>query len=192
MTLPQSERCELLSISVLSCNLSATAGRRNGSRPLADTPCTNDRYRYGSNYEKTPFYSNFKADRDGLMSTLGNHAHAVLRRAESPAYTMTLLVELEELVDSCLDDLTGLFDREIEAGEGKATIEMAETLQLVSSSPTVSAAARWVLTISLAACHGCCRRASVWPVLWSMQGWQGHPQLPSHARLVRERSLSLR
>lgn len=71
------------------------------------------------------------------MSTLDNHAHAILRRAQSPAYTMTLLVELEELVDSCLEDLVGLFDREIEAGKGKATIEMAETLQLVSLSPLV-------------------------------------------------------
>lgn len=65
------------------------------------------------------------------MSTLGNAAHAQARRAESPAYTMTLLVEMEEFVDSALDDLVALFDRKIEPS-GKATIEMAETLQMLA------------------------------------------------------------
>lgn len=71
------------------------------------------------------------AEKPSLMSTLGNQAHAEARRAESPAYTMTLLVELEEYVDSCLDDLVALFDRKIEAN-GKATIEIAETLQMLA------------------------------------------------------------
>jgi hypothetical protein len=69
------------------------------------------------------------------MSTLPNKVHAELRRAQSPAYTMTLLVELEEFVDSCLDDLVGLFDRQIEKSpNGKSTFEMAEILQLVCPS----------------------------------------------------------
>lgn len=47
------------------------------------------------------------------MSTLANRDHSEKRKAQSPAFTMTLLVELEEFVDSCLDDLVALFDREI-------------------------------------------------------------------------------
>jgi hypothetical protein len=83
------------------------------------------------------------ADTPSLMSTLGNQAHAELRRAESPAYTMTLLVELEEYVDTCLDDLVALFDRKIEAS-GKATIEMAETLQMLAMDVGASLLSPWI------------------------------------------------
>lgn len=80
-----------------------------------------------------------------MMSTLPNDLHSEKRKAQSPAFTMTLLVELEEFVDSCLDDLVGLLDREIAGAakkdQDKATIELAETLQLVSGrgrGPTTS------------------------------------------------------
>lgn len=66
------------------------------------------------------------------MSTLDNHAHALIRRAESPAYTMTLLVDLEEHVDSCLDDLVDYFDRTIAEGKGKATVDMGTMMQLLA------------------------------------------------------------
>jgi len=71
-----------------------------------------------------------------MMSTLPNDLHSEKRKAQSPAFTMTLLVELEEFVDLCLEDLVGLLDREISAaakeGKEKGTIELAEMLQLVS------------------------------------------------------------
>ncbi|ORY55957.1 cytochrome P450 oxidoreductase [Leucosporidium creatinivorum] len=98
---------------------------------MVDPSAITEMYRYGGKFEKTSFYTFFRAEKPSLMSTLGNHAHAELRRAESPAYTMTLLVELEEYVDSCLEDLVALFNRKIEAS-GKATIEMAETLQMLA------------------------------------------------------------
>lgn len=66
------------------------------------------------------------------MSTLGNHDHALMRRAESPAYTMTLLVDLEEHVDSCLDDLVSYFDKAIVEGKGKGTIDMGKMMQLLA------------------------------------------------------------
>lgn len=66
------------------------------------------------------------------MSHLSNKVHAEARRAESPAYTMSLLVDLEEYVDSCLEDLLALFERKIEAGKGKAETEMAETMQMLA------------------------------------------------------------
>lgn len=73
-----------------------------------------------------------------MMSTLPNHLHAEKRKAQSPAFAMGLLVNLEEYVDTCLDDLLDLFQRKISAaksrGKEKATIEMAETLQLVRLS----------------------------------------------------------
>lgn len=75
------------------------------------------------------------------MSTLPNKLHAEKRKAQSSAFTMNVLVQLEEFVDSCLDSCIGLLDRGLAAvnsdgkekrqGKGKATVEMAEVMQLV-------------------------------------------------------------
>ena len=93
-------------------------------------------YKYGSDYEKTPFYGFFAASPGTLMSTLPNHAHAVKRKAQSPAFAMGLLVSLEQYVDTCLDDLLELLEKRLalaaKEGKDRATIEMSETLQLVS------------------------------------------------------------
>lgn len=97
------------------------------------------RYKYGSDYEKTRFYSFFAVSPGTMMSTLHNQAHAEKRKAQSPAFAMGLLVNLEEYVDSCLDDLVDCLSRHITAavkdGKESASIEMAETFQLVSSAP---------------------------------------------------------
>ncbi|GJN91473.1 hypothetical protein Rhopal_004496-T1 [Rhodotorula paludigena] len=99
---------------------------------LVDPSVIGEIYRYGGHYAKTSFYTYFKAQTPSLMSTLDNHAHALIRRAESPAYTMTLLVDLEEHVDSCLDDLVDYFDRTIAEGKGKATVDMGTMMQLLA------------------------------------------------------------
>lgn len=71
-----------------------------------------------------------------MMSTLPNALHAEKRKAQSPAFAMQHLVSLEEFVDSALDQLLGLLDREVAsaAKEGKeaATVELAEILQLLA------------------------------------------------------------
>ncbi|BGP28797.1 hypothetical protein JCM10296v2_000533 [Rhodotorula toruloides] len=99
---------------------------------LVDPSVIGEIYRYGGKFEKTSLYSYFRADKPSLMSTLGNHDHTLMRRAESPAYTMTLLVDLEEHVDSCLDDLVSYFDKAIVAGKGKGTVDMGEMMQLLA------------------------------------------------------------
>ncbi|BGO92808.1 hypothetical protein NBRC10512_007927 [Rhodotorula toruloides] len=99
---------------------------------LVDPSVIGEIYRYGGKFEKTSFYSYFRADKPSLMSILDNHSHALMRRAESPAYTMTLLVDLEEHVDSCLDDLVANFDKAIVAGKGKGTVDMGEMMQLLA------------------------------------------------------------
>ncbi|BGP36564.1 hypothetical protein JCM10449v2_000465 [Rhodotorula kratochvilovae] len=99
---------------------------------VVDPTAIGEMYRYGGPYEKTPFYTYFKAEKDGLMSTLPNHAHALVRRAESPAYTMNLLVDLEEHVDSCLDDLVEYLDKAVASRAGKGTVDMGTMMQLLA------------------------------------------------------------
>ncbi|GEM06298.1 cytochrome P450 [Rhodotorula toruloides] len=99
---------------------------------LVDPSVITEIYRYGGSYEKTSFYTYFRADKPSLMSTLGNHDHALMRRAESPAYTMTLLVDLEDHVDSCLEDLVSYLDKAIVAGKGKGTVDMGMMMQLLA------------------------------------------------------------
>ncbi|GAA6053327.1 hypothetical protein JCM3770_004114 [Rhodotorula araucariae] len=99
---------------------------------VVDPAAIGEMYRYGGPYEKTPFYTYFKADKPGLMSTLPNHAHALIRRAESPAYTMNLLVDLEQHVDSCLDDLIGFLDAAVQAGGQRGTVDMGTMMQLLA------------------------------------------------------------
>lgn len=68
------------------------------------------------------------------MSTLPNRLHGEKRKAQSPAFTMNVLVQLEEFVDSCLDSCLALLDRHSthkDPSTGNATIEMAEVMQLV-------------------------------------------------------------
>lgn len=46
---------------------------------------------------------------------------------------MNVLVELEEFVDMCFEDLCGFFDKEIEKSEkGAATINLGDTLQFLA------------------------------------------------------------
>lgn len=95
-----------------------------------------DRYRYGSDYTKSSFYTYFAASPGTMMSTLPNALHAEKRKAQSPAFAMQHLVSLEEFVDSALEQLLGLLDREVaaaaKAGKEAATVELAEILQLLA------------------------------------------------------------
>lgn len=68
------------------------------------------------------------------MATLGNHEHAAKRRAQAPAFALNYLLNLEEFVDSCANDLTDQLDSQINASGNKqtATVEMADLLQFLA------------------------------------------------------------
>ncbi|CEQ40409.1 SPOSA6832_02030, partial [Sporobolomyces salmonicolor] len=100
---------------------------------LVDPSAITEIYRYGAPYDKAPFYSFFKVTSPALMSTLPTHDHAEARRSVSPAFAMTLLVALEELVTSCLDDLCGFVDKAIaSSSSGAATVDIGTLLQLLA------------------------------------------------------------
>ncbi|GAA5969021.1 hypothetical protein JCM21900_006346 [Sporobolomyces salmonicolor] len=100
---------------------------------LVDPSAITEIYRYGAPYDKAPFYSFFKVTSPALMSTLPTHDHAAARRSVSPAFAMTLLVALEELVTSCLDDLCGFVDKAIaSSSKGAATVDIGTLLQLLA------------------------------------------------------------
>lgn len=73
------------------------------------------------------------AEGAGLMATLGNHEHAVMRRAQAPAFSINYLLNLEGFVDTCANDLTDQLDKQIGAANGpSATVEMADLLQFLA------------------------------------------------------------
>ncbi|GAA5879225.1 hypothetical protein JCM8547_003937 [Rhodosporidiobolus lusitaniae] len=80
-------------------------------------------YRYGSAFEKSKFYSFFKVSKPSLLATLPNQAHNLARRGVAPAFAMNVVVQLEELVDQCFEDLCATFDGQIASNGGKASID---------------------------------------------------------------------
>ncbi|KAK4055695.1 hypothetical protein OIV83_000241 [Microbotryomycetes sp. JL201] len=91
------------------------------------------RYKHTGGWDKTRFYQFFSAVPGSLVSTKNHHEHRMKRVGQSPAFAMNYLVKLESFVDKCLDDLMMLLKRQVEkSGNGVATIEMAETLQLLA------------------------------------------------------------
>ncbi|GJN90092.1 hypothetical protein Rhopal_003091-T1 [Rhodotorula paludigena] len=93
-----------------------------------------DLYKYGGAVkDKSPFYQFFKVSKPSLLATLAHSEHSLARRGVSPAFAMNVLVELEEFVDMCFEDLCGYFDKEIEKSEqGAATINLGDTLQFLA------------------------------------------------------------
>ncbi|GAA5905728.1 cytochrome P450 [Sporobolomyces salmoneus] len=90
-------------------------------------------YRYGGNYNKSKFYSFFKVSSPSLLATLPNDVHAASRRSVSPAFAMNLLVDLEEHVDSCIDDTCAFLDEKIASSPmQKASVDMSLVTQLLA------------------------------------------------------------
>jgi len=73
-----------------------------------------------------------KVTKPSLLATLSHDEHALARRSVSPAFSMHLLVELEEFVDACFDDLCVQLDEKISSAGGKATVDMGDLLQFVA------------------------------------------------------------
>ncbi|KAJ7444619.1 cytochrome P450 oxidoreductase [Mycena galericulata] len=86
-------------------------------------------YRFKSPLEKTRFYESLSG-RDGpnALSTLENKRHTEMRRAEFPAYAATLLIDFEQNVNDCGDELIAHLDRCLSAGKG--TVNLSEALQM--------------------------------------------------------------
>ncbi|KAM0788765.1 hypothetical protein ACM66B_002856 [Microbotryomycetes sp. NB124-2] len=100
---------------------------------ICDPDAIQELYKHTGGWAKTRFYQFFSAVPGSLMSTLPHNEHRMKRVGQSPAFTMNYLVKLESFVDKCLDDLMALLNREVERSkDGVATIEMAETLQLLA------------------------------------------------------------
>ncbi|GAA5922908.1 hypothetical protein JCM3775_006181 [Rhodotorula graminis] len=92
-----------------------------------------DIYKYGGPIkDKSPFYQFFKVTKPSLLATLSHDEHALARRGVSPAFSMHLLVELEEFVDACFDDLCAQLEGQINKGGGKATVDMGDLLQFLA------------------------------------------------------------
>ncbi|GAA5894423.1 hypothetical protein JCM6882_004815 [Rhodosporidiobolus microsporus] len=93
----------------------------------------NDLYRYGGAVkDKSSFYQFFKVSKPSLLATLSHSAHTLARRSVGPAFTMNLLIELEEFVDVCFEDLCTQLDSQIAKGGGKATLELGTLLQFLA------------------------------------------------------------
>ncbi|KAK4056590.1 hypothetical protein OIO90_002438 [Microbotryomycetes sp. JL221] len=99
---------------------------------ISDPNAIQQLYKHTGGWAKGKFYSFFSSVPGSLMSTLDHHEHRTKRTAQSAAFAMNYLVKLESFVDQCLDDLVALLSRQVNKGNGKATIEMAETLQLLA------------------------------------------------------------
>ncbi|GAA5837017.1 hypothetical protein JCM11251_004475 [Rhodosporidiobolus azoricus] len=92
-----------------------------------------DLYRYGGAVkDKSSFYQFFKVSKPSLLATLSHSEHALARRGVSPAFTMNLLVDLEEFVDVCFDDLTQQLDTQISKAGGRATVDLGTLLQFLA------------------------------------------------------------
>lgn len=67
-----------------------------------------------------------------LLATLAHDDHTLARRGVSPAFSMHLLVELEEFVDACFEDLCTRLESQISKSGGKATINLGDLLQFLA------------------------------------------------------------
>ncbi|KAJ7445975.1 cytochrome P450 oxidoreductase [Mycena galericulata] len=96
---------------------------------ICDPSAIGQIYRFKSPLEKARFYESLHG-RDGpnALSTLENKRHAEMRRAESPAYAATLLIDFEQNVNDCGDELIAHLDRCLSVG--KATVNLSEALQM--------------------------------------------------------------
>lgn len=104
---------------------------------------------------------------------------------------MNVLVELEEFVDMCFEDLCGFFDKEIEKSEkGAATINLGDTLQFLAMDVVGEIAFGQTFggsgfrDIRLSQLTICTGRFD--------QGWLRHGRLPTDARRIYGFFVSLR
>ncbi|GAA6029328.1 hypothetical protein JCM8097_003622 [Rhodosporidiobolus ruineniae] len=101
---------------------------------VVDPQAVTDLYRFGGQIkDKAPFYQFFKVKQPSLLATLSHDAHASARRGVSRAFAMNALLDLEEFVDGCFDDLCTNLDAQIAlSGKGKATVDMGTLLQFLA------------------------------------------------------------
>ncbi|BGP41160.1 hypothetical protein JCM10449v2_005130 [Rhodotorula kratochvilovae] len=101
---------------------------------VVDPSAVNELYKYGGSVkDKSPFYQFFKVSRPSLLATLPHADHALARRGVSPAFAMNVLVELEEFVDLCFEDLCTQLESLISKSGGKATgVDLGNLLQFLA------------------------------------------------------------
>ncbi|BGP21963.1 cytochrome P450 oxidoreductase [Rhodotorula toruloides] len=100
---------------------------------VTDPRAVDDLYKFGGAVkDKAPFYQFFKVTKPSLLATLPHAQHQLARRSVSPAFAMNVLLDLEEYVDTCFDEICGYFDRQIARDGGKATINMGDMLQFLA------------------------------------------------------------
>lgn len=101
---------------------------------VVDPAAVSDLYRFGGPVrDKAPFYQFFKVTAPSLLATLPHDAHNLARRGVSPAFSMNLLLDLEEYVDSAYNEFCDYLDARIaESKQGKATVNMGELLQFLA------------------------------------------------------------
>ncbi|GAA5991507.1 hypothetical protein JCM10908_005736 [Rhodotorula pacifica] len=101
---------------------------------VVDPAAVNDLYRFGGAVrDKAPFYQFFKVTAPSLLATLPHDAHNLARRGVSPAFSMNLLLDLEEFVDAAYDEFCAYLDGQIaKSVKGKATVDMGNMLQFLA------------------------------------------------------------